>query len=91
MSAKVSWPASKNPVDTYEITVKDKDGNVVRTIPDVPGTSTETTIGQLTPETEYTVTVRAVKDGVKGTESPASDPFTTLPTGKFITSNALDR
>ena len=69
-STKVTWPANTDPVDSYEITYTDSTGES-KTI-SVPGTKNFTYITQLKEGEEYTVTVTPVKDGVKGSSSPAT-------------------
>lgn len=80
-SARISWPPSADPVDEYEVTIKDPSGNT--RIVKVSGSTNQVTVGQLTPGTTYTTTVRGVKDGVQSTTSPESDPFTTLADGEL--------
>ena len=80
-SARISWPPSSEPVDEYEVSIKDPNGEI-RTVK-VPGNKNQVAVGQLTPETTYTTTVRSIKNGVKSSTSPMSDPFTMLPDGMF--------
>lgn len=77
-SAKISWPASSEPVDQYEVTLTDSTG-AQQTLT-VPGDQTTTTAKSLKPDTPYAVMVKAIKDGISGIPSPRRI-FKTLKTG----------
>ena len=77
-SGIISWPPSTDDVDTYQVTITDSAG-ATRTIT-VPGNQTSTTVDNFTPNTSYTVTVTAVKNGAQSMPSE-STPFMTKPKG----------
>lgn len=76
-SAKISWPASAEPADEYEIEYTDSKG--VKKTEIVPSTSL--IITQLSPGETYNVTVSAIKNGIKSGKSPVTT-FTTKDIGE---------
>ena len=77
-SGTISWPPNTDDVDTYQVIITDSTG-ATRTIT-IPGNQTSTTVKNLTPNTSYTVTVIAVKNGAQSMPSE-STPFMTKPKG----------
>lgn len=78
-TATVSWPASTDSIDGYEVDVTDSAGQT-KTIK-VPAGQTSTDLDNLTPDSGYSVKVFAVKDGIRSTASPEK-AFRTLAKGK---------
>ena len=76
----ISWPASTDDVDTYQVTLTDSTGNS-RTII-VPGNQTSTTVDDFIPDTNYTVSIVAVKNGAQSKPSELT-PFMTKSKGYY--------